>query len=110
MAEPQTALIQRAAALAAECGRPDLERRLAEVRRRVQRPSVRVLVVGEPKKGKSSLLNGLVGAPVCAVAEDVTTVVPTTVRLGDAPRATAVLAVGPDDGPPAVPGADDRVE
>lgn len=90
MAEPQTALIQRAAALAAECGRPDLERRLAEVRRRVQRRSVRVLVVGEPKKGKSSLLNGLVGAPVCAVGDDVTTVVPTLVAGGAEPRAVLV--------------------
>ena len=90
MGVPKTDLIDRAAALAAECERPDLERRLAEVRRRVQSPSVRVLVVGEPKKGKSSLLNGLVGAPVCAVGDDVTTVVPTVVAGGPEPRAVVV--------------------
>jgi hypothetical protein len=87
---PKAELIDRAAALAGECDRPDLQRRLAEARRRVQSPSVRVLVVGEPKKGKSSLLNGLVGAPVCAVGDDVTTVVPTVVAGGPEPRAVLV--------------------
>lgn len=102
---PKTELIDRAAALAEECGRPDLQRRLAEVRRRVQSPSVRVLVVGEPRKGKSSLLNGLVGAPVCAVGDDVTTVVPTVVRGGPEPRAVLVRparADGPTAGEEAV--------
>jgi hypothetical protein len=86
----QTDLLDRATALAQECERPDLVRRLATARRRVQRPTVRVLVVGEPKKGKSSLLNALVGAPVCAVADDVATVVPTVVRHGPDPRAVLV--------------------
>ena len=100
MAEPRTDLIDRAAALAAECERTDLQRRLAEVRRRVQRRTVRVLVVGEPKKGKSSLLNGLVGAPVCAVGDDVTTVVPTVVRGGPEPRAVLVRPARADDPAP----------
>jgi Dynamin family len=102
-------LIDRAAALAHECERPDLVRRLAAVRQRVQRPSVRVLVVGEPKKGKSSLLNGLVGAPVCAVADDVATVVPTVVRHGPEPRAALVF---PDAArqETAAPGDDAAVE
>ena len=103
MAVPTTELIDRAAALAAECERPDLQRRLAEVRRRVERPSVRVLVVGEPKKGKSSLVNGLVGAPVCAVGDDVTTIVPTVVGGGAEPRAVLVRAA---DG---APGAEEAV-
>ncbi|MGY1753900.1 dynamin family protein [Blastococcus sp. SYSU D01042] len=103
MAEPRTDLIDRAAALAAECERTDLQRRLAEVRRRVQSPSVRVLVVGEPKKGKSSLLNGLVGAPVCAVGDDVTTVVPTVVAGGAEPRAWLVRPPA-DPAPPAEDG------
>jgi hypothetical protein len=90
---PNSALVDRAIELATECERPDLLRRLAEVKARVQRPTVRVLVVGEPKKGKSSLLNGLVGAPVCAVADDVATVVPTVVRHGTEPRAVLVRPV-----------------
>jgi hypothetical protein len=103
-------LIDRAAELAAECERPDLLRRLAAVKLRVQRPTVRVLVVGEPKKGKSSLLNGLVGAPVCAVADDVTTVIPTVVRHGAAPRASLVFPAQVDGGVGAPPGEEQAVE
>ena len=96
---PPTDLIDRALALADACDRPDLHRRLAVVRERVLSASVRVLVVGEAKKGKSSLVNALVGAPVCAVADDVATVVPTVVRHGATPRATLVLAGGPEEAP-----------
>lgn len=95
-------LLDRAEALAEVCGRPDLRRRLLQARARSADPAVRVLVVGEPKQGKSSLVNGLVGAPVCPVADDVATVVPTVVRGGEAPRASLVLATGhqpDDDGP-----------
>jgi hypothetical protein len=87
-------LIERAQVLAGSCGRPDLAERLRAVRQRIDSRSVRVLVVGEAKKGKSSLVNALVGAPVCAVADDVATVVPTVVRHGAAPRATLVLGDG----------------
>lgn len=90
MGVPEVELIDRAAALSEECDRPDLLRRLEAVRQRVLRPTVRVLVVGEPKKGKSSLLNGLVGGPVCAVADDIVTVVPTVIRHGPEPRAALV--------------------
>jgi hypothetical protein len=88
-------VIDRALALAEVCERPDLHRRLLQARARSQTPGVRVLVVGEPKQGKSSLVNALVGAPVCPVADDVATVVPTVVRQGEAPRAALVLATGP---------------
>jgi GTPase SAR1 family protein len=88
----QTELIDRASELAAACGRPDLRGRLTLVKERLSSASVRVLVVGEPKKGKSSLVNALVGAPVCPVAEDVATVVPTVLRGGTSPRAALVLA------------------
>ena len=87
-------LVDRALALAEECERPDLHRRLTLARRRHAAPGVRVLVVGEPKQGKSSLVNALAGAPVCPVADDVATVVPTVVRGGDAPRAALVRTVG----------------
>jgi GTPase SAR1 family protein len=99
-------LLDRAMALAEVCERPDLHRRLLQARARSEDPRVRVLVVGEPKQGKSSLVNALVGAPVCPVADDVATVVPTVVRGGEAPRASLVLATAPgkaasaaDDGP-----------
>lgn len=102
MASPG-ALLDRALALAAACERPDLQRRLTRVKQRVEAPSVRVLVVGEPKQGKSSLVNALVGAPVCPVADDVATVVPTVVRAGENPRAELVLAGAPASPDEAVP-------
>jgi GTPase SAR1 family protein len=86
------ALLDRALALAVACERPDLQRRLVRVQQRVEAPTVRVLVVGESKQGKSSLVNALVGAPVCPVADDVATAVPTVVRAGETPRAELVLA------------------
>nr|WP_239522616.1 dynamin family protein [Geodermatophilus sabuli] len=90
-------MIDRAIALAQACERPDLHRRLRQVKARTASPGVRVLVVGEPKQGKSSLVNALVGAPVCPVADDVATVVPTVVRAGETPRATLVVATGTGD-------------
>ncbi|GAB3195732.1 isoniazid-induced dynamin-like GTPase IniA [Geodermatophilus arenarius] len=92
-------LVDRVLALAEECGRPDLQRRLTQARGRHASPGVRVLVLGEPKQGKSSLVNALTGVPVCPVADDVATVVPTVVRNGAAPRATLVRAVGPAPAP-----------
>ena len=105
-------VLDRAVALAEVCERPDLQRRLLQARARSADPRVRVLVVGEPKQGKSSLVNGLVGAPVCPVADDVATVVPTVVRAGEAPRASLVLATGPGGtggGSPADDGPTERV-
>jgi GTPase SAR1 family protein len=76
-------------AVADGADRPDLARRLATAKRRTQSPTVRVLVVGEPGQGKSTLVNALVGAPVCAVGPGTPTRVPTVVREG--PTATAAL-------------------
>jgi hypothetical protein len=93
-------LLERAQALAARCERPELERRLAATSERLARPAVRVVVAGQAGKGKSALVNVLVGAPVCGVAGDtvpigpagISTPVPTLVRGGPAPLATLVLA------------------
>ncbi len=85
-------LLDRALGQASACERTDLHRRLTAVRQRIADPALRVLVVGEAKHGKSSLVNALVGAPVCAVGDDVSTAVPTIVRGGEVPRATLVLA------------------
>lgn len=85
-------LLDRSLVLSGACGRADLERRLAAVRARVLEPSVRVLVLGHPGKGKSTLVNALVGAPVCATGGDVPTVVPTVVREGPVPEAALVLS------------------
>jgi ribosome biogenesis GTPase A len=60
--------------------RADLRRRLEQAMARLQDPSIRVIVVGEFKQGKSKLINALVNAPVCPVDDDSATSVPTIVR------------------------------
>ena len=78
-------------------GRPDLARRARDRRERLVERTVRVLVVGEFKQGKSSLVNALVNAAVCPVDDDVATTVPTAVRHRDQPCAR-VAYPGVDDG------------
>ncbi|QYN36700.1 dynamin family protein [Pseudonocardia sp. DSM 110487] len=71
-------------------GRPDLTTKLARTKERLSDPSVRVLVVGEFKQGKSLLVNSLVSASVCPVDDDVATAVPTMVRHAATPTAALV--------------------
>ncbi|WP_158842626.1 dynamin family protein [Saccharothrix deserti] len=70
--------------------RPDLAERLRDKRARQLDPKLRVLVIGEPKQGKSQLVNAMVNAPVCAVGDDVTTTVPTFVQHAETPSAALV--------------------
>lgn len=83
-------LIDRATAECAEQQRSDLHARLRQIRTRVLDPTQLVLVIGETKQGKSSLVNAIVNAPVCATGDDVTTAVPTLVRHADEPGALLV--------------------
>jgi hypothetical protein len=53
--------------------RPDLVRRLRIATTRLERATTVACVVGEFKQGKSSLVNGLVGAEVCPVDDDLGT-------------------------------------
>ena len=105
-AQPPVGLVERALAVvdaglrAADAyGRADLVERLAATQRRLRDPSVTVLVVGEFKQGKSSLVNALVGAPICPVDDDVATSAPTLVRYGEQAHAE-VVADPPDGGEP----------
>ncbi|GAB1692317.1 dynamin family protein [Krasilnikovia sp. M28-CT-15] len=77
-------------------GRPDLGPRLAAVRATLADPAVHIVVVGEFKQGKSSLVNALVGTKVCPVNDDVATALPTYVRYGKEPSAEVLL----DEVPP----------
>jgi hypothetical protein len=75
------------------CGayrRPDLAERLAAARRNLANPGVHVVVAGEFKQGKSSLVNALLGAAVCPVDDDVATAVPTSLRYGEQAQAELV--------------------
>ncbi|KUL27531.1 dynamin family protein [Actinoplanes awajinensis] len=77
-------------------GRADLTRRLTAAQRALDDPSIHVVVAGEFKQGKSSLVNALVGATVCPVDDDVATATPTYVRHGEKHRAALII----NDDPP----------
>ncbi|MDL5159341.1 dynamin family protein [Actinomycetospora termitidis] len=83
---------------AAAYGRPDLSADLAAAADRLADPGARVLVVGDFKQGKSSLVSELAGTPVCPVHDDVATRLPTVVRHGPEPAATLVAAPDEESG------------
>ena len=76
-------------------GRPDLGERLELSLRKLGTPGIHIVVIGEFKKGKSSLVNALVGAPVCPVDDDVATALPTYVRHGEQTGAQLILDTDP---------------
>jgi GTPase Era involved in 16S rRNA processing len=84
-----------------DAGRDDLAGQMAARQARVADPDVVVVIAGEYKGGKSSLVNALVGADLCPVDEDVATAVPTIVRY--APEALAWVRREADDEDPAPP-------
>ncbi len=81
--------------------RPDLGERLTRLRAQIGNPGVQIVVVGEFKQGKSSLINALVNAGVCPVDDDIATAVPTVIAYGEATSATAtVTSADQPDSPP----------
>ncbi len=80
--------------------RPDLGDRLHHLVSHIGDPDVQVVVVGEFKQGKSSLINALVNAKICPVDDDIATAVPTVLRHGDEKQAWAVVAPVTDGAPP----------
>lgn len=74
-------------------GREDLALRMDGTKHNLSDPNVRVMVVGEFKQGKSSLVNAMLNAPVCPVDDDVATSVPTMVRYAAEPEALLVRPV-----------------
>jgi len=81
-AEPSelVALLTSVIDTAKAANRADLAERVTARRTRVADPFVSVVVTGEYKTGKSSLVNALIGADLCPVDDDVATAVPTIVR------------------------------
>lgn len=82
-------------------GRPELTARLQRRRERLRSTTVRVVVLGEFKAGKSTLVNAVLGAELCPTDDDVATAVPTIVRHG--PEAAAAGLVDTGDGVRRVP-------
>ncbi len=78
--------------LAAEC--PADMSSLESMREQLRSLRVRVLVIGEAKRGKSSLINALVGCPLLPVGVTPVTAVLTEVRSGDVASAEVHFADG----------------
>jgi GTPase Era involved in 16S rRNA processing len=97
------AIVDLATKATAAYGRQDLGARVERARARLNHAAFHVLVVGEFKQGKSTLINALLNAPVCAVDDDVATAVPTFVHHAPEPQAEVVWepeARAPDDDTP----------
>ena len=94
---PGLDVVDRTIGLTEAGDRKDLAQRLVFTRRRLLDPTVRVLVIGEFKQGKSLLVNALVDAPVCPVDDDISTAVPTEVHYSETPVATLVRSTGDGD-------------
>ena len=70
---------------------------LGPVRGRLDEARLRVLVVGEAKRGKSTLINALLGSSVLPAGVTPLTAVTTTVRHGDDPRVEAKFRDGHEE-------------
>lgn len=90
MAPPWLEVLDDTVRACAAHRRADLVERLNARRARLLDPKLRVVVVGESGQGKSQLINALLNAPVCAVGDDRTTVVPAVIEHAQTPTATVV--------------------
>ena len=91
-------LVEHGLQLVGTGDRADLRKRLDQSLGRLKDPSIRVIVVGEFKQGKSKLINALVNAPACPVDDDIATSVPTVVRYGDPASASILVPKADNDG------------
>lgn len=87
-------LTEHAVAASEAFDRPDLADRLRALDQQVRSALVRVLVVGEYKQGKTSLINAVAGARVCSTAPDAAALVPVAVAWGEDPAAVALVLTG----------------
>lgn len=90
-------LVEHGLELVGTGGREDLRKRLDLALERLKDPSIRVIVAGEFKQGKSKFINALVGAPACPVDDDIATSVPTVVRYGEAASAAILVPTADSD-------------
>jgi hypothetical protein len=90
LAQPWLNVLDETIEACAAHHRPDLVQQLRQKRAHLLDPTLRVLVIGEAKQGKSQLVNALINASVCAVGDDITTSVPTVVAHADTPAAALI--------------------
>src|SRR6266704_1804019 len=91
--DPLLAALAGLSALAGDDDRVALE----GLRGRLDMQRLRVLVAGEAKRGKSTLINALLGRPVLPSGVTPLTAVATTVRYGEDPHAEARFGDGHED-------------
>ena len=68
--------------------RPDLQERVQLTLDRLERPDTIVAITGEFKKGKSALVNGLIGDNYSPVDDDLATSAITILRFSEEPSIT----------------------
>jgi len=84
----------------AALGTDEDRERIAALRDRLDEARLRVLVAGEAKRGKSTLINALLGRAVLPAGVTPLTAVATTVRYGDDPHAEVRFADGHEEKQP----------
>lgn len=96
----QTAALASALDELAALGTDQDREQLAALRDRLGAARLRVLVAGEAKRGKSTLINALLGRAVLPAGVTPLTAVATTVRYGDDPHAQVRYADGHEEKQP----------
>ena len=99
MPNDQSALVSALNELAALGTERDREQ-LAALQDRLDAARLRVLVAGEAKRGKSTLINALLGRDVLPSGVTPLTAVATTVRFGSEPRAEVLFLDGHEEKQP----------
>jgi Dynamin family len=92
--------LRKGRALAAARDRGDLASTLDKAEQRIDQRTIGVAVVGEFKRGKSTLVNALLHTAICPVDADEVTVVPTIIRYAETAGATAYFDATDEDGDP----------
>lgn len=64
---------------------------LQKIKKRLSRDELRILIAGEAKVGKSSLINALLGIEVCPTEHRVCTNVPSYIKYGDSDEPSATV-------------------
>lgn len=93
---PQEALTGKAP-IDEDMGADPVSTHLAEARARLRRTTIEVAIVGYIKRGKSTLMNALLGLEVSSMKVTPETVVPVWVEYGESPSATVTFRTAQGD-------------
>jgi GTPase SAR1 family protein len=91
-------ILKMTEAAAKAYGRDDLVSLVDDAAERLTKAACNLVVVGEFKQGKSSLVNALLETDLCPVDDDIATAVPTFIRFGE-PASALAHRLGEDPEP-----------